>query len=123
MSFLRSAAAFDWIVNARHVFYWGDMDADGLEILDGFRAAGVPAVSLLMDRGAYDTWERFGTNSDVRGQPLAGRPAKAVPHLRRDEAALYAVLTSVDWPRHRRVEQERIPLAVAHAALVSQLAA
>jgi hypothetical protein len=46
------------------VVYWGDMDADGLEILDGFRAAGVPAVSILMDAAAYEAWEHFGTNVD-----------------------------------------------------------
>lgn len=37
-----TAASFDWIVTAPRVIYWGDMDADGLEILDGFRDAACP---------------------------------------------------------------------------------
>lgn len=112
-----TAAAFDWLVSALRVVYWGDMDADGLEILNGFRAAGVPAVSILMDLAAYDAWERFGTNVDKAGKPLGARPARPVPHLTDDERALYAALIAPGWARHRRVEQERIPLAVALEAV------
>ena len=108
-----TVAAFDWITGAPHVIYWGDMDADGLEILDGFRAAGVPAVSILMDLATYDTWERFGTNVDKSGRPLGPRPPRAVPHLTDVERCLYHQLISPDWARHRRVEQERIPLPLA----------
>ncbi|MHB1431885.1 MAG: Wadjet anti-phage system protein JetD domain-containing protein [Streptosporangiaceae bacterium] len=36
-------------MNAPLVVRWGDMDADGPEILDGFPAAGVSARSILMD--------------------------------------------------------------------------
>lgn len=65
-----TAATFSWITGTDSVFYWGDMDADGLEILDGFRAAGIPARSLLMSWSAYERWERFGTNVDQHGKPL-----------------------------------------------------
>jgi hypothetical protein len=105
-----TAAAFDWIVEARRIFYWGDMDADGLEILDGFRAAGVPATSLLMDPTAYLAWERFGTDVDKHGKPLGPRPARPVRNLTGPERALYHQLISPAWNRHRRIEQERIPL-------------
>lgn len=108
-----TAAAFDWITTAPHAFYWGDMDADGLEILDGFRAAGVPATSLLMDPAAYNAWEGFGTNADKNGKPLGYRPPRPVPHLTEAECTLYRQLSSPNWTRHRRVEQERIPLNVA----------
>jgi hypothetical protein len=30
---------------------------------------------------------------------------------------MYLALTSPEWARFRRIEQERIPLAIAHAAL------
>lgn len=63
-------AALPWLAAAEHIFYWGDMDADGLEILNEFRAAGVPAASLFMDIAAYTAWERYGTNLDPRGRPL-----------------------------------------------------
>lgn len=108
-----TAAAVDWITTAPRVFYWGDMDADGLEILNGFRAAGVPAESILMDPATYDAWERFGTDVDKNGKPLGPRPARPVPYLTDVERTLYEQLISPSWTRHRRVEQERIPLSVA----------
>lgn len=114
-----TAAAFDWITQAPRIFYWGDMDADGLEILDGFRAAGVPAASILMDPAAYEAWERFGTDVDQHGRPLASRPARPVLHLTDAERALYERLVSPSWPRHRRIEQERIPLSVALSVALS----
>ncbi|MGY1838422.1 MULTISPECIES: Wadjet anti-phage system protein JetD domain-containing protein [unclassified Modestobacter] len=106
-------AAFDWITSAPRVIYWGDMDADGLEILDGFRDAGVPAASILMDPATYDAWEGFGTNVDKNGKPLGPRPPRPVLHLTAAERTLYHQLIAPDWTRHRRVEQERIPLSVA----------
>jgi hypothetical protein len=108
-----AVAALPWIRAAATLWYWGDMDADGLEILDGFRAAGVPAMSILMDPETYDAWEQFGTNVDKNGKPLGTRPARPVPHLTDAERTLYHQLISPDWTRHRRVEQERIPLTVA----------
>lgn len=112
-----TVAAFDWITRAPQVFYWGDMDADGLEILNGFRAAGVPARSILMNPAAYETWERFGTNTDARGRPLTSREPRLVPHLTAEESQLYFQLVLPTWERHRRVEQERIPLGVAVAQI------
>jgi hypothetical protein len=98
------------------------MDVDGLEILDGFRAAGVPAASILMDPAAYEAWERFGTNVDKTGKPLGPRPPRPVPHLTEAERALYHRLISPDWTGHRRVEQERIPLSVALEQVLQRLA-
>lgn len=46
-----------WIRDAEAVIYWGDMGADGLDILDGLRAAGIPVRSIFMDRAAYQRWE------------------------------------------------------------------
>ncbi len=108
-----TVAAFDWITAAPRVVYWGDMDADGLEILDGFRAAGVPTTSILMDPDAYDAWEPFGTHVDQHGKPLGPRPPRPVPHLTDAERTLYHQLIAPGWTRHRRIEQERIPLDVA----------
>jgi len=56
----RTFASFGWVVEAPVVLYWGDMDADGLEILDGFRSAGVPVRSIFMDTAFFDRWERCG---------------------------------------------------------------
>lgn len=106
-------AAFEWITGAPAVIYWGDMDADGLEILDGFRAAGVLASSIFMDRGSFARWERFGTNVDKRGGALGPRQPRPVQHLTDDERALYFDLIDDSWGRARRIEQERIPLQLA----------
>src|SRR5262249_43316555 len=109
-------AALPWLTAAAHIFYWGDMDADGLEILNEFRAVGVAARSLLMDLSAFDTWERYGTNIDVRGRPLQARPPRPVPHLTDTEVDLYRCLTADTWTRHRRVEQDGIRLGREAAA-------
>lgn len=116
-------AAFDFIVNTELVVYWGDMDADGLEILNQFRGAGVATTSMLMDIASFEEWSRYGTNVDKRDQPLGPRQPRPVEHLSRAEAELYAALVSSEWAQFRRVEQERIPLAVPHAALLAMLSA
>jgi hypothetical protein len=108
-----TAARFDWVREADLVVYWGDMDADGLEILNEFRTAGVPAHSILMSIEAYDEWARYGTDTDARGKPLELHPPRAAGHLTQAEGALYARLLDPDWTGPRRIEQERIPLAAA----------
>ncbi|MEU6266230.1 Wadjet anti-phage system protein JetD domain-containing protein [Saccharopolyspora shandongensis] len=89
------------------------LHADGLEIPNGFRSAGVPATSILMDPDSYEAWEPFGTSFDRHGKPLGPRPARPVPHLTEAERTLYHQLIAPTWTRHRRIEQERIPLTVA----------
>jgi hypothetical protein len=113
----RAYATFDWVRDARTVVYWGDMDPDGLEILNEFREAGVPATSMFMDPGAYDAWAKYGTDVDKRGERLTGREQRPVPHLTNDEMSLYRDLCSLHWESFRRVEQERIPLTTAARAL------
>ena len=112
-------ASLAWLREVPRLFYWGDMDADGLEILNEFRAAGLPVASLLMDADAFDRWHPFGTRYDPKGREIRPRPLRPVEHLCTGERALYERLCSADWDGFRRVEQERIPLDVA-AGLVSR---
>lgn len=112
-------AQFEFILKAPVVVYWGDMDADGLEILNQFRGAGVAKASMLMDLATFETWARFGTNTDKHEQPLGPRAPKPVDHLTVSERALYEALASPDWTQFRRIEQERIALEVARAALLA----
>jgi len=112
-----AAAALAWVRDAEHLWYWGDMDADGLEILHGFRAAGLSVRSLFMDLASYEQWERFGVDHDHGGRPIGPRTPRDVSLLEPGERALYDALCSPDWPRHRRIEQERIPLAEAAAVV------
>ena len=114
-------AQFGWIRDAPLVFYWGDMDADGLEILNGFRLVGINALSLFMDLDAYREFSRFGVNVDKSGNELTSRPPKDVKKLETGEKDLYLALCSPGWDGPRRVEQERIPIERA-ATTVRSLA-
>lgn len=111
-------ASFEWLRNARVVAYWGDIDADGYEILDGYRADFDRDIdSILMDPATYAAFERFGTDLDKNGRELGPRIPRPVDRLRADERAVYQSLVDTAHHDHRRVEQERIPLATALAAL------
>ena len=112
-----AAAALPWLVEAPLLVYWGDIDAAGFEILNGFRADGVPAISMLMDLATFRRYETFGTSLDRRGTLLGAGTRRDLPHLDAAERAMYHALTDPAWKTHRRIEQERIPLADALAAL------
>lgn len=112
-----TAAAFGWITAAPRLYYWGDIDAHGYEILNGFRDAGVPVVSILMDLPTYDEFEPYGTNIDASSRPLTVSTPKSLPRLTGEERAVYERLTAPEWHKHRRIEQERIPLDRAHALI------
>ncbi len=118
-----TAASVPWLRECPNLFYWGDMDTSGLEILDGFRAAGLPVTGVLMDLATYERYEQFGTSTDARGNPLTAAACRLLGHLTDAEQELYECLTDPSWTRYRRVEQERIPLSVAADAVQAQLAA
>jgi hypothetical protein len=113
----KAAAQLPWLVRAPILAYWGDIDAEGFEILDLFRANGLPAASLLMDQATMNRYGQFGTSHDRHGNPIAPRTPRDLAHLTNDERALYDAITGPDWDGHRRLEQERIPLTDALAAL------
>jgi hypothetical protein len=98
------------------------MDADGLEILNEFRAAGIHAASIFMNMAAYERWKRFGTSIDPNGRPVRTDLRRPVPHLTADELELYEALTSSEWTGIRRIEQERIPLSEARAEVARLVA-
>ena len=100
------------------MFYWGDLDTDGLEILARLRTTGLPVTSVLMDTSAFDRWAKYGTNVDKNGKALAGKdPDGIAVHLTPAEADLYHRLCGRSWRGPRRVEQERIPFTEALAAI------
>jgi hypothetical protein len=114
-------AAIDWIGACPRLFYWGDIDAAGFAILDGFREAGLAVETLLMGREDYEAYERFGTPIDARGNIIPPGRRRPLPHLTEDEAALYGCLTDPAWDRHRRIEQEKIPLESARDVLLERM--
>lgn len=78
------------------LYYWGDIDVQGFEILSQFRSYFPQTQSLLMDRATFDTYFEGdkGTPSNV-SKPL---------HLTPAEATLYNHIKS----HNLRLEQEKI---------------
>lgn len=104
---------------AAQVFYWGDIDSEGLRIVSRLRSRGLKLSTMLMDLPTFDAYEQYGTNTDKRGKLIKPGDPTPPPHLTEEEAALYARLTDRAWTGHRRVEQERIPLTAAVDALMA----
>ena len=77
-----------WITTTPHIIYWGDIDADGLEILSELRQTGITCDSILMDSTAYKTYEPYGTKLDTKKQPLKQRDPKPTPGLTQHERNL-----------------------------------
>lgn len=117
----RTIASAPWLHSAPLVVYWGDLDQDGLEILNEFRATGLTVESILMNVETYKRYQRYGTTIDPQDKSVKVHPARHVPHLNAEELALYELLSSGLAPVPR-VEQERIPLDVP-AALLDDLTA
>jgi len=92
------------------IVYWGDMDADGLEILSTLRESGIECDSILMDCDAYDRYHRFGTDRTERSAKIAMREPKPTPGLQSAERRLYERLCADKTIAYRRIEQERIPM-------------
>ena len=85
-----------WFYNL-DLFYWGDIDVQGFEILSQFRGYFPHAKSVLMDK---KTFERYFENE-------TGTPSKILTtlNLTEEEQKLYNMLKS----NNCRLEQEKIP--------------
>jgi len=115
----KTPAAFPWIREASVLVYWGDIDRDGYEILDGYRRDfSRDIASILMDSDTYEAYEQFGTDLDPHGRPLTVGDPKAVDLLHVDERSVYMRLLDEKRTGHRRIEQERIPLDRALEAVI-----
>lgn len=109
-----------WIVAAPRVVYWGDLDAEGFQILSRLRVRlrksnGACVESILMDPATFTQFLEFGTKIDRSGKPLERREwdpmvAEGLTDIERET---YRIVTDPDWLGFRRVEQELIPLDLA----------
>lgn len=90
-----------WLQDVRS-YYWGDLDAQGLQILNQFRSYYPSATSLMMD---------WSTLNQYKSLLKEGTPAQLqiLPHLTTEEYELYRYLQE----NNLRLEQERIPQAEA----------
>ncbi len=87
-----------WLTDTE-IWYWGDMDAHGFEILSQVRGYFPQTKSWLMD---METFERF-----FEHDPGTISTVAVALNLTEEESLLYNKVKSNNW----RLEQEKIPLA------------
>lgn len=85
-----------WFEN-KDLLYWGDIDAQGFEILSQFRGYFPQTKSVLMDKQTFDKFfdNDHGTPTNISTKL----------NLTNEEQQLYDVLKENNW----RLEQEKIP--------------
>lgn len=86
----------DWLHN-KQLYYWGDLDAHGFQMLDQCRKLFPKTQSLLMDRTTFDTHKHLITQGETT-------PVTELPYLTDEERSLFQLLNHNGW----RVEQERL---------------
>jgi hypothetical protein len=84
------------------LFYWGDLDAQGFEILSQFRGYFPHTKSILMDKSTFD---KFSANHTGTRSTITIRL-----NLTDEEQELYELLKANNW----RLEQEKIPVEYAN---------
>jgi len=92
----------------KRLFYWGDIDTQGLRILSVVRGRFPGCRSVLMDEETFDRFPEYRTDApeETAEEPRA---------LDAAELALYRRLAAM--PAGNRLEQERIPLSWARERL------
>jgi hypothetical protein len=98
---VRSLATIPWLKTCP-ILYWGDLDAQGFQILSQLRSLFPHVVSLMMDEQTLKTFFSF----QVEGTPCSVRQ---LPYLTSEEHTLFVYLSE----RTLRLEQERISHAYA----------
>ena len=85
----------------KNLYYFGDIDEHGFEILSEFRAVFSAVTSFCMDSTTYRTFSQFAVPGKSSQRDIAGL------HLTAEELALFRYLR--EHPECSRLEQERIP--------------
>jgi hypothetical protein len=89
-------AAVPWLRECP-IIYWGDLDAQGFQILSQLRSIFPHVFSLMMDEQTLQTFSSF----HVEGTPSS---ARQLPYLTSEEHKLFLRLSE----QKLRLEQERI---------------
>ncbi|MFD2721190.1 Wadjet anti-phage system protein JetD domain-containing protein [Hymenobacter monticola] len=97
-------AGADWLRD-KPLFYWGDLDVHGFQILAQLRTHFPAAQSLLMDVGTFARYHGGGTGGNFMPQIL--------PNLTSAEQQLYQTLLQTN----ARLEQEQLPPRYVAAAV------
>lgn len=82
------------------IYYWGDIDEHGFQILHQIRSYYVSVESLMMDRGTFERFKQFAVDG-MRSK------AERLELLTGEEEEMYRELKTME--RGNRLEQEKIP--------------
>ena len=93
---IHSLARVPWLAECP-IYYWGDLDAQGFQILSRLRSLYPHVISLMMDRETFSTFADYC----VQSTPC---PVRQLPHLTLEEHDLFVYLAEHDL----RLEQEHI---------------
>ena len=85
------------MLKSSSLYYWGDFDAQGFEILSQFRGYFPQTQSFLMDKNTFETY--FENDSGTRSN------VSVELHLTAEEKSLYEYIKK----NNLRLEQEKIP--------------
>jgi hypothetical protein len=85
-----------WL-NSKDIFYWGDMDIHGLQILSQLRGYFPNTKSIMMNMHTYNEFKEMSIENYVYSPP-------ALSNLNEKESELYEFLKE----NRRRLEQEKI---------------
>lgn len=111
----------DGVLDLRHIpwlsripiWYWGDLDVNGFEILSRLRTIFPHVQSLLMSEEVLLEWrERIGA-------PGNGRTGAELPNLAPEESRAFQICSADNL----RIEQERIPQLIVETRLREVLSA
>lgn len=80
------------------IYYWGDLDAQGFEILSGFRGHYNQTKSIMMDKTTFDMFYENDIETKSKIETLL--------HLNEKERNMHQLLFKNKW----RLEQEKIPM-------------
>ena len=94
ISYLRNAR---WLAD-KNIYYWGDIDEHGFQILHQLRTYYNQAKSVMMDRFTFDKFQEFAAKGERNN-------ADTLSLLNEEEAKLYKLLKTT---QNNRLEQEKI---------------
>ena len=92
--------AIDWL-REKEIYYWGDIDTHGFDILDKVRSFLPQTKSILMTKEVLLQFRALWVTED---KPFAGN----LSHLTDEENRLFCALKDNHWGEHVRLVQERI---------------
>jgi len=111
---IQTLAEVPWLRD-KTLYYWGDIDTHGLNILAMVRAICPHAHALLMDQATLLQHRELWSSEETPHPQISDR-------LTQEERDLCQGLLEQRWGRNVRLEQERIPFGTVRAALTRELA-